>query len=201
MTAGHATTWGRRPAQPSWPHDNGADHLVFLFVLLFLVLALGSWQAFLHADTQTQTQSQIGARLARALGLGSPPLVRQGYDPQADSGADEVAEAVTTNSPPPQSTPVADTAGSAATLPEPPAEAALASVVPRDEVLRIAHTDGRGVVLRTAPRADARVPRGLLEGTRVTVLGSEGATWVHVRAESGLDGWIPSQYLAPLPPP
>jgi hypothetical protein len=60
--------------------------------------------------------------------------------------------------------------------------------VRRDAVLQIAHTDGRSVVLRTRPRADARVPRGLLDGTRVTVLGSEGPVWVHVRADSGLDG-------------
>jgi hypothetical protein len=197
VTAVHSTAWGRRPAQPGWPHDNGADHLVFLFVFSFLVLALGSWQALLHADTPSQT----GARFARALGLGSPSLVRQGYDPQANSEADGVTETVATIGLPLSATPVVETAEPTAMLPEPPPDAAPVPVVQRDDVLRIANTDGRGVVLRTAPRDDARVPRGLVDGTRVTVLGREGATWVHVRAQSGLEGWIPIQYLAPLPLP
>lgn len=61
----------------------------------------------------------------------------------------------------------------------------------------IANTEGVGVVLRSEPRENARVPRGLLEGTHVTVLEHSGDTWVHVRAENGLEGWIPSTYLQP----
>ena len=38
---------------------------------------------------------------------------------------------------------------------------------------RVVNTDNLGVVLRAAPRADARLPRGLLEGARVTVLGAQ----------------------------
>ena len=62
---------------------------------------------------------------------------------------------------------------------------------------RVANTDNLGVVLRTAPRKDARVPRGLLEGTRVVVLHRGGEEWAHVRAENGLEGRVPIRYLAP----
>jgi hypothetical protein len=66
------------------------------------------------------------------------------------------------------------------------------------ERARVANTDGVGVVLRSGPRLDARTPRGLLEGTQVTILERSGADWARVRAESsGLEGWVPSQYLAP----
>jgi hypothetical protein len=66
----------------------------------------------------------------------------------------------------------------------------------QDETAQVAHTDGLGVVLRTAPRADARVPRGLLDGARVTILERPDGEWAHVRAENGLEGWMPVQYLA-----
>ena len=62
---------------------------------------------------------------------------------------------------------------------------------------RVANTDNLGVVLRTAPRKDARVPRGLLEGTRVIVIDHAGEEWARVRAENGLEGWVPIRYLAP----
>ena len=63
---------------------------------------------------------------------------------------------------------------------------------------RVANTDGVGVVLRSEPRLDARTPRGLPDGAQVTVLERSGADWARVRAESsGLEGWVPSQYLAP----
>jgi SH3-like domain-containing protein len=65
------------------------------------------------------------------------------------------------------------------------------------ETARVAHTDGQGVVLRTAPRDDARVPRGLLEGARVTVIEQPEGDWAHVRGETGLEGWIPIEFLAP----
>ncbi len=68
---------------------------------------------------------------------------------------------------------------------------------PRDS-MRVANTDGLGVVLRTAPSDGARVPRGLMEGTRVTVLDRSGDAWVLVRAENGQEGWVPPRYLAPL---
>jgi hypothetical protein len=63
------------------------------------------------------------------------------------------------------------------------------------ETARVAHTEGQGVVLRTAPRGDARVPRGLLEGARVTVLERPDGEWAHVRGENGLEGWVPIEFL------
>jgi hypothetical protein len=68
----------------------------------------------------------------------------------------------------------------------------------RTEHARVARTDGLGLVLRREPSSDARTPRGLLEGTNVTVLERSGADWARVRGEdSGLEGWVPSQYLEP----
>ena len=80
----------------------------------------------------------------------------------------------------------ADSPGAAADGPAPlPGQAA-----------RVARTDGQGVVLRTAPRENARVPRGLLEGARVTVLDQPDGEWAHVRGDNGLEGWVPIEFLA-----
>jgi len=68
---------------------------------------------------------------------------------------------------------------------------------PAGERMRIAHTDGLGVALRTAARLDAREPRGLLEGALVTVLDWQEPDWVHVRGDDGQEGWVPAQYLLP----
>lgn len=62
---------------------------------------------------------------------------------------------------------------------------------------RVANTDNLGVVLRTAPKVEARVPRGLLEGAAVTVLDRADAEWAHVRADNGQQGWVPIRYLSP----
>lgn len=61
--------------------------------------------------------------------------------------------------------------------------------------MRVAGTDGRGVVLHTAPSTAARVPAGFLEGAGVTLLEQNGE-WAHVRGDNGLEGWVPAQYLA-----
>ena len=65
------------------------------------------------------------------------------------------------------------------------------------ERMRIAHTDGLGVAVRSAARLDAREPRGLLECALVTVLERQAPEWVRVRGESGQEGWVPAQYLVP----
>src|SRR5579859_2537837 len=57
-----------------------------------------------------------------------------------------------------------------------------------DERMRVAHTDGLGVVLRNAARLDAREPRGLLEGALVTVLERQEPDWVRVRSDGGQEG-------------
>jgi hypothetical protein len=66
-----------------------------------------------------------------------------------------------------------------------------------DERWRIAKTDGLGVVLRSAARLNAREPRGLEEGTLVSVLEREGLDWVRVRSTAGQEGWVPAQYVLP----
>lgn len=70
-------------------------------------------------------------------------------------------------------------------------------VAPGVERMRVANPDGEGVVLRASPRVDDRTPRGLLERTTVTVLERVGGDWARVRADSGLEGRVPTAYLAP----
>ena len=60
---------------------------------------------------------------------------------------------------------------------------------------RVAGTGGLGVMLRSRPALDARLPHGLVEGAVVDVLEHAG-TWARVRAAGGVEGWVPSQYLA-----
>lgn len=66
-----------------------------------------------------------------------------------------------------------------------------------DERMRVAHTNGLGVVLRSAARLDAREPRGLPDGALVTVLERQVPDWVRVRGDDGQEGWVPAQYLLP----
>jgi hypothetical protein len=61
---------------------------------------------------------------------------------------------------------------------------------------RIVNTDGVGVVLRSVPQEHARMPKGLLEGAQVQILERSGSEWVRVRGiGSGLEGWVPAQYV------
>jgi hypothetical protein len=61
---------------------------------------------------------------------------------------------------------------------------------------RVANTDGMGVVLYAAPRANARQPAGLLEGTMVTVLELSDSEWARVQADNRQAGWIHASFLA-----
>lgn len=103
------------------------------------------------------------------------------------------------SAPEPTDRPTLETAGvppvaALAPASAPPEASALAANVPA----RVANTDGVGVVLYTAPRTGGRSPRGLLEGARVTVVEAPGQEWARVRAPNGLDGWVPTRYLAPV---
>jgi hypothetical protein len=62
---------------------------------------------------------------------------------------------------------------------------------------RVANTDGLGVVFYSAPRANARMPAGLLEGTAVTVLELADSEWARVQSDSKKTGWVRVTYLAP----
>jgi hypothetical protein len=70
-----------------------------------------------------------------------------------------------------------------------------AAPTPATNVARVAHTDGVGVVLRSAPVDAARMPRGFMDGAEVTILERQGTDWVKVRGTNGQEGWIPSKYL------
>ncbi len=65
--------------------------------------------------------------------------------------------------------------------------------------MRVAHTDGQGVVLRASPRIDDRTSRGFEEGDTVTVLERSGPDWARVRGTNGQEGWVPARYLDPAP--
>jgi SH3-like domain-containing protein len=65
------------------------------------------------------------------------------------------------------------------------------------ERLKIANTDGAGVVLRNSPRDADRSHSGLMDGAVVYVVERSGTDWVHVRADNGLEGWVPTRYVAP----
>jgi hypothetical protein len=60
---------------------------------------------------------------------------------------------------------------------------------------RVANTDGQGVVFHTAPRPNARVPAGLLEGTAVSVLQLSGDEWARVQSDAKKTGWVRAAYL------
>jgi len=61
----------------------------------------------------------------------------------------------------------------------------------------IANTDGAGVVLRNSPNDADRERAGLMDGAHVVVLEWSGTDWLHVRADNGLTGWVPAQYVIP----
>lgn len=85
----------------------------------------------------------------------------------------------------------APTAGSAG-----PSEAGAAT---RQVQLRVANTDGAGVVLRASPKLGDRTATGVREGGTVAVLQTLGADWVQVRTDTGEEGWVPARFLAPAP--
>lgn len=73
-----------------------------------------------------------------------------------------------------------------------------ATVTVLNELLIVGNTDGEGVFVRRTPSlADRLEP--FEDGTRMRVIGpdreAEGRRWKHVRAENGLVGWVPAQYL------
>jgi|SRR5579859_3576975 len=81
--------------------------------------------------------------------------------------------------------------------PAPPLAGARSPAAPTGERLRVANTDGVGVVLRNSPRDDDKSTRGLLDGANVSVVERNGSDWVHVHADNGQDGWIPARYVVP----
>ena len=82
--------------------------------------------------------------------------------------------------------------------------APVAEITPRDSAprglavgaqARVVNTDGLGVVFYAAPRDDARLPAGLLEGTVITVLELSGEGWARVQSTGQKAGWVHIAYL------
>jgi hypothetical protein len=91
----------------------------------------------------------------------------------------------------------ADDAAAAAAPPDAAATPSAPAALAVGARARIFHTDGMGVVLYAAPRANARLPAGLLEGTAVTVLDLSGSEWARVQADNRRTGWVHASYLTP----
>jgi hypothetical protein len=139
-----------------------------------------------HTDANPSVQVDLSVLRGPAAFLNYRDTDRPMGRPGADS-----ADPDTTMAAEVQAAAVAPTPISSPSVPTPVVPVAAA------ERMRIAHTDGLGVALRSAARLDAREPRGLLEGALVTVLERQEPEWVRVRGESGQEGWVPAQYLVP----
>jgi len=98
-----------------------------------------------------------------------------------------------------QDDPAADAAPAPATAQAASAAASApaASALTVGGTARVVNTDGKGVVLYGAPRASARQPAGLLEGTTVTVLELADTEWARVQSGSRQSGWVHAEFLAP----
>jgi hypothetical protein len=176
------------------PMSRREDDSIGLRWMFLLVIVAGLLFARL-ADQRLSVQLGPSGRLAGLLGYAEPKQVRLGYVPPTTDGPAQADQSSGTEPISALSTEPA----AAETIPPPPSAAPTpAPEPPRDSLLRVANTDGLGVVLHTAPSRDARVPRGLLEGTKVTLLEREGADWAHVRGENGQEGWVSARYLVPV---
>jgi hypothetical protein len=179
--------------------DGRSSSVAWFFVLLLVGGITGTVILLRTSDVDRLAPGSVET----ALTFGSEPAhVRSGYDPAAVSREAPLTTDLA------QTVPSVLVATAPAPTPElvpsPTATAAANQVVGATPAagthMRVAHTEGQGVVLRTAPRVDARVPRGLLDGVPVTVIELSGAGWVRVRDDNGLDGWVPAQYLATAAP-
>jgi len=179
--------------------DGGSSRVAWFFVLLLVGGITGTVLLLRGSDIDHSAPGSVETSLT----FGSEPVhVRSGYDPAAVSReaplttdlAQTVPSALVAIAPAPTQEPVPSP-----TAAEAPDQELGATPAAGTHML-VAHTDGQGVVLRTAPRLDARVPRGLLDGVPVTVVELSGAEWVRVRDDNGRDGWVPAQYLATAAP-
>ena len=84
----------------------------------------------------------------------------------------------------------------------PPPTAAATATPEKPKLMAVANTDGIGVYLRRTPKLDDRL-RPWVEGTRFEALGSpvdgDGVKWLKVRGPDGVEGFIPTQFLVPVP--
>lgn len=70
------------------------------------------------------------------------------------------------------------------------------------QLMAVGKTDGQGVYLRRTPRMEDKL-KAWRDGSRMEVIGQsvegDGQKWRRVRAPDGGEGYIPEQYLVPLP--
>ena len=83
------------------------------------------------------------------------------------------------------------------------APAATATPVPaKPQLMVVGNTDGAGVFLRKTPHLDDKLS-AWVDGTKMEVTGgaveSDGHQWLNVRAPDGTEGYIPKEYLVPVP--
>ncbi|MAG36926.1 MAG: hypothetical protein CL878_11885 [Dehalococcoidia bacterium] len=114
--------------------------------------------------------------------------------------------AITAPSPSPTTVPVVSlptvivTPLSAATATATPTPAPSPTVTPA--FVQVANTGGDGVFMRLTPNLADRL-KAWDDGTIFTVIGpdveSDGIIWRHVRAPDGSEGYMPVQYVPPLP--
>jgi hypothetical protein len=168
------------------PRSSAANDASGLGWLLIIMLVGGLAVARLVA--QASADPGIGTQLTRALGYGRPERMTVGHVVSATEAAAAEPASVAPSGVAPVAAPASEPA---------PAPAAGPTAAPNR--FQIANTDGLGVVLHTAPSPDARVPRGLLEGTAVLVVERSGSDWARVRADNGQEGWVGAQYLVPSP--
>ena len=179
--------------------DGGSSRVAWFFVLLLVGGITGTVLLLRGSDIDRSAPGPVETSLTFGSAL---PHVRSGYDPAAASQeappttdlAQTVPAALVAIAPAPTQEPVPSPTAAEAPDQE------LGATPAAGTHMRVAHTDGQGVVLRTAPRLDARVPRGLVDGVPVTVIELSGAEWVRVRDDNGRDGWVPTQYLATAAP-
>ncbi len=70
------------------------------------------------------------------------------------------------------------------------------------KIMLVGNTDGQGVYLRRTPRLDDKL-QAWADRTRMEVTGNpvdgDGRKWWKVRTPSGVDGYVPVEFLVDLP--
>jgi len=174
--------------RPPWVRRRGGEPDA---VLAMLMLAMVMGGSLVVAASLALPSSPAAFSLRSLFPSEVAARPRAGFAPIAVTSVIAPAEATRA-----ASVPASDVAPSAPDE-APAAEMTAASWQPRiGEAARVAHTDGLGVVLHAAPSTGARLPAGLLEGTRITVLEAVGPDWVRVQTDTGRSGWIPPGFLA-----
>jgi hypothetical protein len=162
-----------------------------VLVLAFLVpLVLGG---YVVRSLLLPSQTTLGAGAAPTRTATAPPT-----SARATSAPTALPASAPTRTPAPE-----PTTPPVPTLAPPPAAQPVASPSPSaQETVVVANTGGLGGVLRDQPVVGKQIA-ALREGQPLTVIERtqvNGAEWVHVRTDTGLDGWISSQIVASATP-